>query len=93
MGWLAYINDDLVGYTVVQEGYKLADMIRLGVLPPHQRKGVGRRLLTLALAHFGTVMLCCRVTNEPARLLYGSTGFRIIGKLQSPIQSWVMVFP
>lgn len=93
MGWLARLEGEPVGYAVVADGYKLADLIRLGVLPAHQRKGIGRRLLALVQAHYTPVMLCCRTNNQAAHRLYVHAGFRIIGKTQSHNPSWIMVAP
>lgn len=92
-GWVAIADQRVVGYAIAVNGYKLADLVRVGVKEAHQRRGLGRSLVTEAIKRYGTVMLCCRLPNTRALGLYHSLGFRIVGKVEGQTPSWVMVHP
>ncbi|MGD9985625.1 ribosomal protein S18-alanine N-acetyltransferase [Pseudonocardia sp.] len=60
-----------------------AEVHTIGVDPAHQGRGLGRvllhRLLTPADEAGATIFLEVRTDNEPARRLYESEGFEIVG--------------
>jgi len=60
-----------------------AEVHTIGVDPAHQGRGLGRvllhRLLTPADEVGATIFLEVRTDNEPARRLYESEGFEIVG--------------
>ena len=83
----ARIGDDLVGYAglafVAGPPQAEAEVHTIGVDPQWQGHGIGRRLLDAILAVAdemkATVFLEVRTDNEPARCLYASTGFTVVG--------------
>lgn len=61
-----------------------AEVLTIGVLPAAQRRGVGRTLLRALLAEARRrsateVLLEVRIDNEPARTLYETEGFTVLG--------------
>ena len=60
-----------------------AEIHTIGVDPAHQGRGIGRALLRGLLAAadalHATVFLEVRTDNEPARVLYESEGFAVVG--------------
>ncbi|WP_224392172.1 ribosomal protein S18-alanine N-acetyltransferase [Pseudonocardia sp. ICBG1293] len=83
----ARAGDELVGYAglAVVAGLPMAEaeVHTIGVDPAWQGHGIGRALLDglLAVADElrATVFLEVRTDNEPARTLYESTGFTVVG--------------
>ncbi|HEX9801516.1 MAG TPA: GNAT family N-acetyltransferase [Thermoanaerobaculia bacterium] len=62
-----------------------AELLRLGVAPEARGRGRGRRLLAAALEHLraGGRPVChleVRAGNRPARGLYETLGFRLVGR-------------
>ena len=83
----ARIDGELVGYGGVAvvggpPGAE-AEIHTIGVDPAHQGRGIGRAvlrgLLAAADALRATVFLEVRTDNEPARALYESEGFTVVG--------------
>lgn len=75
LGWLgAFIGDDLAGGLgfVDEEKSRLID--RLFVAPVHARRGIGRALVTAAIAP-PLVTVSTGTANHPAVALYKSLGF------------------
>lgn len=75
-------------WMVGQEGYlmsrwgEIIDVLRLGVHPLYQGRGLGRLLLrTLLLKADRQVMLTVKEDNELALKLYLSEGFKVVGHL------------
>jgi ribosomal protein S18 acetylase RimI-like enzyme len=87
-GFVIYRDGQLIGYLLAQKDptEALADILRLGIRPGHQCKGLGSQLLKEALEAFDDVILTVRKDNRALRF-YLRHGFRIIGHLD---QSWVM---
>jgi ribosomal protein S18 acetylase RimI-like enzyme len=81
----AFTGDELVGYTaVVTNSIEEAQLARLAVAPPAQRRGIGRQLLWDAVAYaaetrFSRLVLNTQNDNRPAQQLYTSIGFRRTG--------------
>lgn len=59
----------------------LIDIIRLGVAPEAQRKGIGAKLLEHALWKVNDAMLTVKKDNAPAIKLYRRFGFEIVAHL------------
>lgn len=83
----ARVRDELVGYAglafVAGPPQAEAEVHTIGVDPAHQERGIGRallrELLALADAQRATVFLEVRTDNAPARALYESEGFTVVG--------------
>lgn len=85
--WVASVGGRLVGYAGVERSVLggEADLINLAVDPAYRRRGLGRRLLTTALAwcrQQGVPLLWLRVRagNRAARAFYRRCGFRVVGR-------------
>jgi ribosomal-protein-alanine N-acetyltransferase len=80
-------GNTLVGYAglafVAGPPHAEAEVHTIGVDPAHQGRGIGRTLLRELLAvadrEAATVFLEVRTDNEPARALYESEGFAVVG--------------
>ena len=84
-GVVGYINGDPAGFIMLQQAGGSADIIEFCVRPPVQNTGIGRQLLEQALSCarercLTKVLLEVAVTNQPARNLYRSAGFVLVGK-------------
>jgi ribosomal-protein-alanine N-acetyltransferase len=83
----ARIGGELVGYggvaVVGASSGAEAEIHTIGVDPAHQGRGIGRALLRALLAaadaQHATVFLEVRTDNDPARTLYESEGFTVVG--------------
>ncbi len=83
----ARVGDELVGYAglafTAGPPQAEAEVHTIGVDPAHQGRGIGRALLRELLAgadaHRATVFLEVRTDNAPARALYESEGFTVVG--------------
>lgn len=79
----------IIAYMLLRGDEQLLDVIRLGVLPPYQGRGLGARLLRRALELSERVMLTVVPTNTKALRLYHRHGFEIVGLLKDN-SGWVM---
>jgi ribosomal-protein-alanine N-acetyltransferase len=83
----ARIDGELVGYggvaVVAAPPGAEAEIHTIGVDPTHQGRGIGRALLrgllAAADARHATVFLEVRTDNDPAKRLYESEGFTVVG--------------
>lgn len=81
---VARVADRIVAYGGVWLMVDEAHVTSFAVHPDHRREGVGGRLMVDLMAlsvHLGArvATLEVRLSNEPARLLYGRFGFRPVG--------------
>jgi len=81
---VARVGDELVAYGGIWLMVDEAHVTSFAVRPDHRRAGVGGRLMLDLMelsVHLGArvVTLEVRLSNEPARLLYGRFGFRPVG--------------
>jgi ribosomal-protein-alanine N-acetyltransferase len=78
---VALADDRVTGFIAFREtapGER--EILNLAVDPPFRRRGVARRLMEQVLeAARGTVFLEVRESNRPARNLYETLGFQVIG--------------
>lgn len=87
VAWLALLEPDRepVGFMVVRVVEDEAEILTLGVLRHHRRRGIARQLLAQATARASSasaVALFLEVAegNEPARGLYRKAGFHAVGR-------------
>ena len=82
-------DTNILGYALLRSDEGIHDLLRLGVRPSQQGKGIGRALLHEARAAcLGKMMLLVKKENQKARKLYESEGFKLEGELKD---SWLMV--
>ena len=80
--WLvAADGEKIAGYIGSQTVLEEADMLNVAVDPAYRRQGIGRRLVEALIEALDAhcLSLEVRVSNEPARALYESMGFRQVG--------------
>lgn len=75
----------LLGYAVLWRAGEEAELGDLAVGRESRRRGIGRRLVARILEEAGRlgargVFLEVRESNVPARRLYGTLGFRVVGR-------------
>lgn len=80
--WMAQVDDAAAGFLIAYP-HRFNDVERsyiaaLGVVKVHRRHGVGRALLSHAMAAFGAVWLHVRASNAPAIALYEAMGFTVV---------------
>lgn len=92
MGFVSYDeNHALAGYLLGRWDWdhQLLDIIRIGVAPKHQGKGVATNLLKRVFADTDVeVMLMARKDNRGALRLYHKFGFEIVAQTE---RSWVLI--
>lgn len=88
--WVETRDQKFIGYVIAQVDGNMVDILRIGVLPSHQRTGVGSRLLFRALMEAPKAMLTVKKDNASALRLYFSYGFEIAGHLEEE-EAWMMV--
>ncbi len=70
---------DRAGYIVTAWGPELIDVLRVGVHPDYQGKGLGRGLMQAILdVAWLPVVLTVKEENKKARKLYESLGFKYV---------------
>jgi ribosomal-protein-alanine N-acetyltransferase len=82
--WVAVIDGNVAGYAVVWYVLREAELGNLAVAPGWRRRGLGRRLLDLALdisreRGAERIYLEVRVSNRVAQELYELRGFQHVG--------------
>ena len=92
---VAEIDGVMVGYVVARIVAQQGEIANIAVDPAFQATGLGGRLLDAAIgaadvADCEAVWLEVRVSNDPARRLYASRGFEMIGRrrgyYRSPVE-------
>lgn len=78
-GWLALAGHQPIGFLLFQDHIEALEILKLAVLPKHQRCGIASKLLTLCIETFPAreVWLEVASTNERALSLYKSFGFEL----------------
>lgn len=89
-GLVVVEGGSIIAYMLHRGGARLADIIRLGVRPEHQGRGLGTWLLRQGLELAEEVMLTVLPTNTRALRLYRKHGFEIVGRLRTD-NAWVMM--
>jgi [ribosomal protein S18]-alanine N-acetyltransferase len=84
-GFIACRVADPAGFVLCQSVGGESEVLGLGVTPAHRRRGVGRKLLSAALAQakaYGAARMILEVAidNGAARRLYASAGFVAVGQ-------------
>ena len=74
-----------MGYVVAHFGADEGEILNLGVVTVHRRRGVGKALVEHILARLGgegvrSVFLEVRESNAAARRLYENLGFQPVGR-------------
>lgn len=75
------------GYILFRETRGLTDILRVGVHPAYQKRGIGTQLMEVPMKRSERCMLSVRRDNEGAVRLYRKLGFTIVGDLGT---HWVM---
>ncbi len=83
--WVIDCDGILYGHAVLSFTLDEAHLLNICIAPGYQKNGLGRRVLDFVIerAQRGgakSLFLEVRVSNEPAVLLYESTGFREVGR-------------
>jgi ribosomal-protein-alanine N-acetyltransferase len=89
--WVVERRNKIVAYLLARVDGELIDIMRVGVMPEFQGKGIGTQLVRMAMTQAPTAMLCVRKENKGALQLYRRLGFHIQGEVTAPdVISWVM---
>ena len=83
VAFLCFFNEKPCGYLIGTANGAEGEIFRIATLPTARRRGVARRLLDAycqTMAQGSAVFLEVRASNTPARLLYESAGFSVIGE-------------
>ena len=86
-GYLCFVEEtagELCGYAVLMPGVEEAELLNIGVAAAFQRKGMGRRMLSVMLERaaeqgLNRVFLEVRAGNRAAIALYLRAGFSQVG--------------
>jgi [ribosomal protein S18]-alanine N-acetyltransferase len=84
-GWVAQEDGEVIGIVVARAAGRDAEILNLAVAPLWRRRGVGRTLMTSALAACeaagaASAFLEVRESNASARAFYGDLGFIEVGR-------------
>jgi ribosomal-protein-alanine N-acetyltransferase len=84
---IATAERELVGFAMAQFGSERVHLALLGVAPPFQQQGLGRRLVqwveeSAVVAGLFAIRLEVRTSNKPARRFYAALGYRESGVVE-----------
>lgn len=84
-GLIAHEGEHPVGYAIFQQSLDEAEILTICILPDHQGKGFGRKLLNAGLAELKSrmmtdVFLEVRRSNQSAISMYESFGAKAVGE-------------
>lgn len=77
--YVALEDGEFCGYLIATVIAGEGEVLRIATLPSFRKRGVGKKLLSQFLWQGETVFLEVRSKNLPARSLYESLGFSVIG--------------
>lgn len=82
-GWVAVVNDRVVGFLLARVVVDEMEVGFLGVAPDYRRRGIAKQLVVEALAEaqrrrLRAVFLEVRKSNRSAQRLYQRLGFRLL---------------
>lgn len=82
--WIIKDSDELIGYMLLQHVSNEMELHTLAIKPNRRRSGVARILLNYMIdearrLNVSKIFLQVRPSNIPARSLYNSFGFKLIG--------------
>jgi ribosomal protein S18 acetylase RimI-like enzyme len=78
--WVALVEGRPAGYLAAVRLGKTLGIEEIAVLPEQRRRGIGKALLSRALAGSGGAVLSVAESNQPARALYQSFGFNLAAR-------------
>lgn len=87
-GWVIGEPGGIQAYMLCRGNSYLIDIMRLGVLPSFEGRGLGSQLLRQGIQQAEYAMLTVLPENERALRLYFRYGFELVGRLNG--HGWVM---
>jgi ribosomal protein S18 acetylase RimI-like enzyme len=88
-GFVICEHGAIIAYMLYRGDARLVDIIRLGVVPAHQGRGLGPWLLKQGLELAEYVMLTVQPENKRALRIYLKHGFDVVGQLKGN-DGWVL---
>ena len=81
--WHAEANSEALGFLIVEDQTDLFSILRVGVVPEYQRKGIGREMMDFLIQlarneQVPKILLEVHEFNLAAQHLYSASGFRQI---------------
>ncbi len=83
------IGEPVIAYAMLGIDGAMLDLLRLGVHPEQQGKGLGEALLKHVLAWGRDVVLSVRKDNHRALRLYTKHGFKVVGHFEAN-RAWAL---
>ena len=85
LGYVALVENKVIGYILMTVVDNQRIIASIGVLPDLQGQGIGNQLLKLAVNdnQFENIYLHVRVSNKPAIKLYEKNGFKILNTIEA----------
>ena len=90
-----YINDELIGFIIIEQTYEILDILYIIVEPIYRKKGIASLLMEYIIKNkeYEKIMLAVRCDNSNAIKLYKKYNFKIINirkKYYGNIDGYVM---
>ncbi len=81
--WHTEANSEAIGFLIVEDQTDLFSILRIGVVPEHQRQGIGREMMDFLIQlarneQVPKILLEVHESNLAAQDLYFASGFRQI---------------